>query len=72
MRTALVNRVLCMADGPRQADGTGTACVRTEGHRGRCQFVADDQVSVHLTPAGRAALFRALQADLQVEVARGR
>ena len=59
------NRVPCLADGPAVEDG-GSVCLRPEGHKGGCRFVPDDQVAVRLTPAGRAALFRSLQAELEV------
>lgn len=64
------HRLPCMADGPKEWDGCGRVCMRPEGHRGAHRFVRDDEVSVRLTPAGRAALYRALQAELGVEVRR--
>jgi hypothetical protein len=63
--------VPCMAEGPVAPDGCGTVCMRPEGHAGAHRWCRDDEVSVCLTPAGRAALYRSLQAELEVEVARG-
>jgi hypothetical protein len=62
--------VTCLADGPVGPDGHGTICVRPDRHAGPCRFVPDDEVVVHLTPAGRTALYRSQQAELEVIHAR--
>lgn len=58
--------VPCLADGPDDPDGSATICMRPHRHLGAHRFVPDDQVAVVLTPAGRAALFRAQQVELEV------
>ena len=63
-----------LADRPPRdgdVDGWGSICLRPEGHTGPHRWCRDDEVAVRLTPAGRAALYRSLQAELLVEVPRG-
>jgi hypothetical protein len=62
-------RVPCLAD-RQEGDGWGSICLRREGHTGPHRWCRDDEASVRLTPAGRAALYRSLQAELEVEVPR--
>jgi hypothetical protein len=65
-------RVTCLVDGPADQEGNGSICLRPEGHPGPHRWCRDDEVAVRLTPAGRAALYRSLQAELAVEVPRDR